>query len=91
MPVRDKDIQPAGVAEVHKSCSPLYVGVRGLRSLRRPALVWETLQTKIVIQVVRLIGEISNEDTQTPFVPIVAEVNAHRAQFLPVNAEGNPI
>src|SRR6266853_3114550 len=84
MPISDEEIQPAGGAEVNKSGSPLYIGKAGLASFRCPPLVGETLRTKIVIQVVRLIGEISNEDTQTPFVPIVSEVHAHRAQFLSV-------
>src|SRR6266699_1991099 len=82
--VCDEEIEPASVTEVDKSGSPLYVGIRRLCSLRRPALVRKTLQTKIVIQVVRLVGEISNEDTQSPFVPVVSEVNAHRAEFLSV-------
>src|SRR2546430_12817798 len=49
---------------------------------RRPALVRETLQTKIVIQVVWLVGEISNEDTQAPFVPVVSEVKDRKSTRL---------
>src|SRR6267154_2274707 len=47
--VCDEEIEPAGVTEVDKSGSPLYVGVGRLCSLRGPALVCETLKTKIVI------------------------------------------
>src|SRR5713226_2123742 len=91
MSICNEDIQPAGITEVNKAGSPFYVRITGLASLRSPADVSEALSAEVAVQIVGLLGEISNVDTQTPVVTIVSEVYAHRAEFLPVNAEGNPI
>src|SRR5437899_457676 len=91
VPICNEDIQPAVVAEVCKSRSPLYVRIAGLASPRSPADVRKALHSKVAIQVVGLIDKISNVDTQTPVVTIVSEVNAHRAEFLPVDTERNPV
>ena len=77
MPICDEDVQPAAVVEVYESGSPLYVGIAGLRSFGGPSHVCKALRAQVAKQVIGLIGEISDVDTEAPVVTVVAEVNAH--------------
>src|ERR1700730_10995867 len=87
MAVGYEEVQPAVVIHVKKSSSPSNVGIARLADAGRPAHVVEALLSQIAIQRVGLFCEMGHKITKASAMVVIAQIDAHGAQFHAVAAE----